>query len=296
VRRIIRSTLLLSLGVVPLVVLWPHEAAAQQRARPRTAPPQVAVPRASYPARRPYYSRPYYYGGYYRPYYYAPYWGWGAGWGWGYGFYGAFGWGWPHYRYPYPYYPYYFDDRSEIRFQVTPREAQVYVDGYFVGLVDDFDGWAQRLHLEPGEHDVEIYLEGYRTRRERMLVRPRQGYTVRFALEPLGAGEAQDPRPSAPPPAPQGTRPPDRYAPPRRVEVERGAMGSLRLRVQPADAVVLVDGERWEWPAGEDRLTIDLPEGTHRVEVQREGHQPYGTTITIRRGETTPLNVSLRRD
>jgi hypothetical protein len=289
--------LIVSAAVVGVAVVWPADAFAEQRTRPRGAPSQPAVARPAYPSQRPYYRsyyRPYYYGSYYyRPYYYGSYWPY-------WGFYGSFGWQWPYpYGYPYPYYPYYYDDRAEIRIQVTPRDAQVYVDGYFAGLVDDFDGWAQRLHVEPGEHDLEIYMDGHRTRRERMLVRPRQSYTVRFAMEPLGPGEAQEPRPSAPPPAqaqPQGTRPPDRYGPPRRIDVERGAMGSLSLRVQPADAIVLVDGERWEWPAGEDRLTIDLPEGTHRVEVQREGHEPYGATITIRRGETTPLNVSLRRD
>jgi hypothetical protein len=43
-----------------------------------------------------------------------------------------------------------------LRVKVKPREASVYVDGYFAGQVDDFDGVFQRLHLSPGPHRIEI--------------------------------------------------------------------------------------------------------------------------------------------
>ncbi len=32
----------------------------------------------------------------------------------------------------------------------------MYVDGYYVGRVDDFDGLFQRLHLASGPHRLEI--------------------------------------------------------------------------------------------------------------------------------------------
>jgi hypothetical protein len=32
----------------------------------------------------------------------------------------------------------------------------VYADGYYVGIVDDFDGVFQHLELEPGAHRIEI--------------------------------------------------------------------------------------------------------------------------------------------
>jgi hypothetical protein len=44
---------------------------------------------------------------------------------------------------------------------VTPREAEVYLDGYFEGIVDDFDGVFQRLHASAGPHHVEISANGY---------------------------------------------------------------------------------------------------------------------------------------
>jgi PEGA domain len=37
-----------------------------------------------------------------------------------------------------------------------------------------------------------------------------------------------------------------------------------------------------------------VSEGTHHVEVRRDGYETFSTDVTVRRGETTPLNVSLR--
>ncbi len=49
---------------------------------------------------------------------------------------------------------------GDVRLQVRPRDAQVYVDGYYAGIVDDFDGVFQRLTLEVGSHQIEIDAPG----------------------------------------------------------------------------------------------------------------------------------------
>jgi hypothetical protein len=112
------------------------------------------------------YSR-YYYAPRPLPYYYAPrhyygpgghlslYFGFGSGYLYGSVYTGrVYG-----YREPAPVY----DSRryyGDIRLQVTPRNASVYVDGYYAGIVDDFDGSSQRLALEVGPHKVEVAAEG----------------------------------------------------------------------------------------------------------------------------------------
>src|SRR6185369_3518149 len=50
----------------------------------------------------------------------------------------------------------YDGDQGSLRLKVKPVDASVYVDGYYVGIVDDFDGIFQRLHLEAGPHRIEI--------------------------------------------------------------------------------------------------------------------------------------------
>ena len=49
---------------------------------------------------------------------------------------------------------------GDVRLQVRPRDAAVYVDGYYAGIVDNFDGVFQRLTLEAGPHEIEIEAPG----------------------------------------------------------------------------------------------------------------------------------------
>jgi hypothetical protein len=89
----------------------------------------------------------------YRPYVYRPSWSVGV-------FYGSDG-----------YYPYgatpraYYDPipgrpYGGLRITDMPRDAQVFADGYYVGIVNDFDGIFQHLNLEAGPHHIEILLPG----------------------------------------------------------------------------------------------------------------------------------------
>lgn len=49
---------------------------------------------------------------------------------------------------------------GDLRLKIQPRDAAVYVDGYYAGIVDDFDGFFQRLTLEIGPHRIEIDAPG----------------------------------------------------------------------------------------------------------------------------------------
>jgi hypothetical protein len=207
-------------------------------------------------------------------------------------------------RYPYGYNRYYSDEAS-LRIQVEPNEAQVYVDGYYVGVVDSFDGVLQRLHLPPGDHTIEVYLEGYRTIREQMRFQPREGYQLKRRMEPLAPGDPAAVRPVPDPNAPRREEPRDdpyyrRDPRPRDEQMRPGDVrtdaGAVAIRVQPNGATVLIDGEKWDAVAGPERLVVHLSEGTHRVEIQKEGYRPFVTEVRIRRGETVPLNVSLRNN
>jgi hypothetical protein len=58
------------------------------------------------------------------------------------------------------------DSRNEtgaLRLKVKPDTASVYLDGELVGLVNRFDGIFQKLHLDGGNHRIEIRAPGYQT-------------------------------------------------------------------------------------------------------------------------------------
>lgn len=104
----------------------------------------------------------------------------------GYFYYGSFGW--------YPRATYYYDgsyfgrgfgyDTGEIRLRVEPRWAEIWVDGYFAGTVDDFDGTFQSLRLESGPYHIEIVAPGYETLEVDLLVTPGRKITYRAQLRP----------------------------------------------------------------------------------------------------------------
>jgi len=55
-----------------------------------------------------------------------------------------------------------YQSRGGLRLKVKPADARVYVDGYFAGKVDQFDGSFQKLSLERGKHKIEISAPGYK--------------------------------------------------------------------------------------------------------------------------------------
>lgn len=271
---------------IAVVSVLPTEALAQRRAVRRPAGRPVV-----YVAARPYY--------YYRPVYFSPFFGY-------YGGYGAWYGGYPfHYYGHYPPYGWHYRDyNGSARIQVQPRHAEVFIDGYFVGTVDDFDGWLQRLHVAPGEHELEIYLPGHQPFRQQVLFRPGATLRIEHVMQPLAAGEPEAPRPTpsqgtvgrtaGPPPRRAGEMPPRVDVPARDRDVEPREYGAIAVRVQPADAEVLVDGEAWQSPEA-GSITLQLAEGSHRVEVRRSGYRTYSADVRVRRGETTTLNVSLSK-
>ena len=52
-------------------------------------------------------------------------------------------------------------EEGSLKLKMTPRQAEGYVAGYFVGVVADFDGIFERLHVESGSHHLEVKATGY---------------------------------------------------------------------------------------------------------------------------------------
>jgi hypothetical protein len=238
---------------------------------------------------------------FYDPWFYGPYWGGG-----GFGLWGG---------YPFP--PAYYgggvwDLNSSLRIQATPREAEVFVDGYFAGVVNNFDGVFQRLRLEPGEHTLELFHPGYRPVQQSLYLQPGITTHVREALVPLAPGDPAPVRPEGgprrspvrmderrqlppdPPPAPRAERPGPEFLDDGGRDIAPG-FGQLALRVQPSDAEIFVDGERWEGSAADERLVLQLGAGTHHIEVRKNGYRSYLSDINVRDGQSLPINIALTR-
>jgi hypothetical protein len=207
---------------------------------------------------------------------------------------------WPRHVYP-RYFPVY-DARAEVRLQVKPRDAAVYVDGFYAGNVDDFDGVFQRLPLPPGGHEFVLYLEGYRTAHYDLYLRPGSEFNLHHTMLRLPPGTASEPPPFAPPipPPPPGsfhqplTMPPLAVppAPQPPVVAQASGFGTLDLHVQPPSAQLTIDGQPW-LTSDEGHFVVQVPAGSHHVEVSKDGYRRFAIDLSVRDAETAPLNVSL---
>jgi hypothetical protein len=131
----------------------------------------------------------------YTPFFYDPFWG----------------------PYPYPYGAYTFGvpPEADVKVEVTPKQAEVYVDGFYAGVADDFDGVFKRLHTTPGGHAITLHLEGYRTITQNLYASPGSTYKLRDTMERLAAGETSvaPPSPSRPGVRPRASVAPRQTAP-----------------------------------------------------------------------------------
>jgi hypothetical protein len=68
---------------------------------------------------------------------------------------------------------------------VKPRDAEVWVDGYYAGSVDDFDGIFQSLKLDLGAYRIEVRKPGFETITFDVRVQPDRTITFRGEMKPL---------------------------------------------------------------------------------------------------------------
>jgi len=71
---------------------------------------------------------------------------------------------------------------SEIKLDVTPNRAAVFLDGAFAGSVGDFKGVGRGMLVEPGKHTVKIDLAGYRPFITEVNLLPKQKITLKTDL------------------------------------------------------------------------------------------------------------------
>ena len=243
---------------------------------------------------RPYHGSLGWYGGFgsFWPYHVSPY---------AFGQYGAYGWGPVGYATP---------NAGALDINTKPKKASVYLDGELIGRVDAFDGFPRYLWLREGSYRLAIFMEGHQTLERNVRVRP--GVVIRID-EDLAPGTAVRPQPPVPAPAertrekrsasaaaaaPAGEswRVKNRGRP---IEQDqRTAPARLVVEVQPADAVVYLDGRLLG--SGAELASLHSPliidPGRHRLEVTRPGYASAVRAFEAAKGEDVSLRIELQQE
>ena len=229
--------------------------------------------------------------------YYHPYWWWGWGWGWGWRvpYWYPYWYGSPYGVYPTPSYQvrHVATDLGGLDLNVKPKKAAVYVDGEYVGLAKEFDGYPGYLWLRMGVYRVTLFMPGYKTLTHSFEIRSGEVFDVRIRLEP---GEATPPEL---PPAAEPQRPTMASETTAKTSQEApGETGRLQFLIQPADASVYLDG-RFLGSAvelGSLHAGLIVGAGRHQVEVVRPGYTPEELDVFVEPDGELDLRVDLSQD
>ena len=75
-----------------------------------------------------------------------------------------------------------------VQLDLEPRRAQVFVDGAYAGVVDDFRGYYRHLALPAGPHLIEVFTAGYMPLTFETMVVPDRTITYRWSLQEAPRG------------------------------------------------------------------------------------------------------------
>ena len=76
-------------------------------------------------------------------------------------------------------------DRGRFVLQTVPDAAQVFVDGYYVGVAEEFGLHGRPMDIGAGSHRVELRAPGYETLAFSIMVGPNDTVRYRGDMQPL---------------------------------------------------------------------------------------------------------------
>jgi hypothetical protein len=268
-------------------------------------------------------------GWWYDPWYYGPSYGWGYGWGWASPWY----WGPAAVRYDGPYRSGGGSIAGALDLDLWPDDVEVYVDGEYVGEVDQFDGFPTFLWLPRGTYDVVFYRDGFQTLARQYSIYSGQVVDVNDRLErgesirpedlPSTSSTNRDARVERNRQRREAARRYEqwreraRYGDDEADEIDEdeledleeeleadgdraqgGSMARLRLSITPEDASIYLDGNFLGTAREVAQLSAGLvvPPGSHRLEVVRPGYEPEEVRFDGEAGEELSLQVDLERE
>ena len=215
---------------------------------------------------------------------------------------------------------------------VWPAQTQVYIDGEYVGVVDNFDGWPRYLWLEKGTYDVVFYLDGFKTLARQYSIYPGLVIDVDDRMQPGDAvrpedlvsksTERRDARiaqdRAQQEAAERGERaesgagdwhervrgereemsrqPYDDELKSGQAVDARGEPGRVHVTIEPDDAAVYLDGRFLGTGRDLARLSSGLivDPGAHKLSVVRPGRESKSLDFEVAAGQELNLNVALQ--
>jgi len=217
---------------------------------------------------------------------------------------------------------YYGDEIGALDLDISPEEAQIYLDGELIGTADNFDGFPEFLWLEEGTYDLVFYHPNYETIARQYTIYAGVVIDVEDKMQP-GTGVRPEDLVS------RSTENRDRRLQrerereieaermerrereweeqrerEREIEAERmervsrdDGVGRLHLSVWPEDTALYLNGHFLGTGDELSQLSAGLivPPGKHLLEAVHPEYESEEITISVTPGERVDLEIELKR-
>ena len=196
------------------------------------------------------------------------------------------------------------DDYDGVRvvMHVVPDDADVLLNGRFIGAAYEFATPGTALRLASRLNELVLKKKGYREKAFDLRDFSSRNITLKAELESaaLPAAAAAQPAPTAPAEDNPAYEAKSEPLPPLPAEKpaapEKGFVTEVALTVTPDEASVYIDGKFWGLaPADGKPADLRLPPGKYSFSVFKPGFKPYSREIVIPRQAAFSLAIALQK-
>lgn len=159
---------------------------------------------------------------------------------------------------------------------VLPEEAGVYVNGEYLGIADQFDGWPRYLYIQAGKYDISFKLDGYEDLNLKVEVIPNKTIRIKEKMKRI---------------------PPSQFKEEKMEEFQEKKLSKAKISISlfPDEAVLYLDGKLWLTAQEVVRLhnPLQIDSGKHIIEALCPGYENFKKEIDMKSGEYLELNIVL---
>ena len=193
------------------------------------------------------------------------------------------------------------DDYDGVRviMRITPDDADVLLNGRFIGAAYEYAAPGLALRLASRENELVFRKKGFRQKAVDLRAYPPRRITLQFELAPEGpqaptgpdageSGKDQAYEAQSEPLKPLPAEPPA-------AETKR-FLTQMALKVTPEEAAIYIDDRFWALaPAGGQVVFLRLPPGKYAIAVFKPGYPPFSKEIDVPRQEKFDLEIALKK-
>lgn len=193
------------------------------------------------------------------------------------------------------------DDYDGVRviMRVTPDDADVLLNGRFIGAAYEYAASGLALRLASRENDLAFRKKGYREKVIDLRAYSSSRITLKFELVPEtssapagpAAEEAGDEQAYEAKSEPLKPQPEEAAAP-----APERFLTQVALTVTPEEAAVYIDGRFWGLaPAADKTIFLRLPPGKYAFAVFKPGYAALTREIVVPKQEKFLLEIALKK-